>query len=237
MCVSGLVVCGQHGCLFVTCAVIAGRRPRQVGSPGYGGLSRGPRCLTCASPVPGSRARSPQWAAPVLQRAGYNRPSVTLGRSRVPHSAHVMTVIGSFVQRFAVIRGLGAGGPVRDSRGCGRRYPWCIRMIVQVTQTCGLFPDASIQPAQRHIGPVQDTYPARVMTALCRIRRMRPEGSPQCGPEAGGPMRHDRSCGTWYPRCTRTIGQVAKSAGYFLTRTWDRPVVTPVRSGVSLTRA
>jgi hypothetical protein len=95
---------------------------------------------TRAGPVP------PRRTAPVLQRAGYNRPSVTSGRFRVPHPAHVMTVIGVFVQRFAVIRGLGAGGPVSDSRGCGRRYPWCIRVIVQVTRPAR---SPIIKPARR----------------------------------------------------------------------------------------
>jgi hypothetical protein len=138
LCVTFLVMCGHHGCL-----------PSQTSRPGTraesatraGPGTRAMRVLpqapspTRTSPVPGLRARTSRRTAPVLQRAGYNRPSVTSGRFKVRHPAHLMTVTGSFVRRFAVIRGLGAGGPVSDSRGCGRRYPWCIRMIVQVTQS------------------------------------------------------------------------------------------------------
>jgi hypothetical protein len=71
--------------------------------------------------------------------AGYfstraNRPSATLGRFRVRHRAHVMTVIGAFARKPAVIRARCGRPGVCDGRGCGRRYPWCIRMIGQVTQ-------------------------------------------------------------------------------------------------------
>ncbi len=41
----------------------------------------------------------------MLHQAAYNRPSVTLGRFGVRHPAHLMTVTGAFVRRFAAIRG------------------------------------------------------------------------------------------------------------------------------------
>jgi pimeloyl-ACP methyl ester carboxylesterase len=66
--------------------------------PGPCRFSRGPRCPPGASPAPEARPRTPRRTAPVLHQAAYNRPSVTSGRSRERHPAHVMTVIGVSVQ-------------------------------------------------------------------------------------------------------------------------------------------